>query len=107
LTRSDTPPVHEKLPRQPDRQLLFRRLVVLALRFVQGRAPLLDGLVVGLELRQPPGGLDEDVAHARVAVLGNRAAEAPLARRVLARYQPAVAGDLTAVVETVVVATLA
>ena len=76
------PPVHREAPRNGDDDLLASGWSTLFVQ--QGRPPLLDKAVFGLEDQQPPGPFHQHRAQAPVAVLVDGALKAPLAGGVLA-----------------------
>ena len=92
LARGDSPEVDGELSGGGHGALL-------ASAFACGRSHRIKGLVVRLPFKKPPDALDKNVAHTRVAVFGHRALAAGLARRVFARTQAGVGGNLTPVFE--------
>src|ERR1035438_6848947 len=70
-------------------------------------APLGHRVIGWLVAQEAPGGLDQQVADAGVAVAGDAALQAGVTRGMLAGTKPGVAGHLAAVTETPPVADLA
>jgi len=102
-TRAYAPPIDEEASRQGDGDLFAAMGIGLA-EFVAGPD---DASIVGLELEQPPGGLDTPEAQARGAVFVDGPELPSVARRVFGRRQTDEAAGLFARLEAVPVQDLA